>query len=147
MLVLACEFVCEILNGDWSIGGSGRGDISGNGFDDAKELGVDVAFEGGHSRRGGNSGTFSLVLSGLSDDVEECLSFSLSRSLSLSLLSPRLRRLRKAFMVAIAGCSPTQAATATEDGGMRSQRGERSSGRVFCLRVEQSWFPNADLVN
>lgn len=85
--------------GDWSIGGRGRALRSGRGFDELKEFGVVVPrCAGGHSRSGGRSGSFSLLLrAGLSDDEVECLSLSLS----LSLVSPRLKRLKRAFMFAV----------------------------------------------
>lgn len=78
---------------DWSIGGSGRAERSGNGLTEWNELGVDVTRSGGGHWRNGGRSSFSLWLEeGLSVDEEY-----LSRSLSLSF--ERLNRWKRAFMV------------------------------------------------
>lgn len=73
------------------MGGSGRADMSGNGFAEWNELGVEVTrWDGGHSRSGGSSSFSLLPDAGMS--VEE-------DNFSLSLERPRLKRLKSAFMV------------------------------------------------
>lgn len=74
------------------MGGKGRVEISGSGLYEYTEVGVVCCCCGGHSRSGGRVGTFSLCTGSL--------------SLSFSLESPRLMRLRNAFMVARSqGCA------------------------------------------
>lgn len=68
-----------------SMGGNGRTDKSGRGLE-STVLGVEVARCGGHSGRAGRGGIFSLYK---------------SLSLSFSFESPRLMRLRNAFMAHI----------------------------------------------
>ncbi len=47
------------MAGSGSMGGSGRADMSGNGFAEWNELGVEVTrWDGGHSRSGGSSSFF-----------------------------------------------------------------------------------------
>lgn len=115
-----------LRTGDRSIGGRGRADSSGSGLAALNELGVVLAAfatrgAGGHSRRGGSSGSFSRLLDAGESVDEEFL------SADVALPSPRLKRLKSAFMAAARQCG-------LRSGGRRRRCAGQWAGEVQAAR-------------